>query len=157
MGLEQLTGTPWHVERFTRKEGDEKRHRSRCVYYRGGGYCAWHFEHCWGSSHCRHYDEVEAKEEKNKVSSKKEKERKLAEELKASQETKRVLAEERARIVMEYEKKYSAGSVIGHKTYGYGIITETKDGKITVRFKGEKVVILSIETCINNHLIWFVK
>lgn len=28
MGLERLTGTPWHVERFTRKEDDEKRHRS---------------------------------------------------------------------------------------------------------------------------------
>ncbi len=31
MALGQLTGTPWHVGKFTRAEGDDdKRHRSRC-------------------------------------------------------------------------------------------------------------------------------
>lgn len=30
MALGQLTGTPWHVGKFTRAEGDDKRHRWRC-------------------------------------------------------------------------------------------------------------------------------
>jgi len=29
--LERLTGSPWHVEKMTRQEGDEKRHKSRCT------------------------------------------------------------------------------------------------------------------------------
>lgn len=34
MGVESLSGTPWHIEKMTRKEGEEKRHRARCNFYR---------------------------------------------------------------------------------------------------------------------------
>ena len=30
----KIQGTPWHVGRYTRQEGDERRHKSNCVYYR---------------------------------------------------------------------------------------------------------------------------
>lgn len=28
-----MTGSPWHVEKMVREEGDAKRHKSRCIYY----------------------------------------------------------------------------------------------------------------------------
>ena len=34
MGLKHMAGTPWHKERFARQEGDERRHKSHCVYYK---------------------------------------------------------------------------------------------------------------------------
>lgn len=29
-----MTGSPWHVEKMVREEGDAKRHKSRRIYYR---------------------------------------------------------------------------------------------------------------------------
>ena len=28
-----MQGSPWHVERMERGDGDKRRHRSRCVHY----------------------------------------------------------------------------------------------------------------------------
>ncbi len=56
--LGDLTGTPWHIEKFTRAEGDERRHKSRCAYYRKeGSYCAKYLDRCHGSAHCEYYKE----------------------------------------------------------------------------------------------------
>lgn len=33
MGVSNLQGTPWHVEQVHRKEGDDRRHKSRCLFY----------------------------------------------------------------------------------------------------------------------------
>lgn len=57
--LERLVGSPWHVEKMTREEGDDRRHRSRCVHYRGKpeGHCDFYCGKCRGAAHCEKYAE----------------------------------------------------------------------------------------------------
>ncbi len=55
-GTGNLQGTPWHVEKITRAEGDERRHRSYCVNYdKNAKHCNITHSGCWGASHCDHY------------------------------------------------------------------------------------------------------
>lgn len=58
-GIQNLTGVPWHVECFERKDGDERRHRSRCRFFQGKPYnlCLCNFVRCHGSAHCENYIE----------------------------------------------------------------------------------------------------
>ena len=59
--LNKMSGTPWHIEKMHREEGDERRHRSRCIYY---DYvdptCKKRMLKCMGSAHCPHYKEEKA-------------------------------------------------------------------------------------------------
>lgn len=59
MGINNyLTGTPWHIEKFTRQENDPRRHRSRCIYYISESkHCSYRCGQCIGSAHCSHYKE----------------------------------------------------------------------------------------------------
>ena len=63
-GIQNLTGVPWHVECFERKDGDERRHRSRCRFFQGKPYnlCLCNFVRCHGSAHCENYIEKYFKE-----------------------------------------------------------------------------------------------
>lgn len=66
-----LTGTPWHVERMTRQEGDPRRHKSRCVYYASKSKtCDYRNGTCIGSAHCMNYKERvhEAVQRENTIS-----------------------------------------------------------------------------------------
>lgn len=57
--VNRMTGTPWHVEKYTRKDGDDRRHRSRCIYYRKhDAYCSQVVGKCRGSAHCSYYKEL---------------------------------------------------------------------------------------------------
>lgn len=54
--MNKIQGTPWHVGRYTRSEGDERRHRSNCVYFRKKDkVCSQYLVECYGSAHCEHY------------------------------------------------------------------------------------------------------
>ena len=54
--LGEMQGTPWHVEKFTRKEGDARRHRSHCIHYdKGSKHCDVTGVGCRGASHCQRY------------------------------------------------------------------------------------------------------
>ena len=65
-----ISGTPWHVERFTRAEGDERRHRSRCKYYhKEDSYCSKEIGRCRGAAHCKFYQEVLQKDGKSNLQS----------------------------------------------------------------------------------------
>lgn len=56
--INRMVGTPWHVERFERKEDDPRRHRTRCRYYVSQSkHCTYRCGVCIGSAHCSHYDE----------------------------------------------------------------------------------------------------
>ena len=60
-GIKHMTGTPWHVEKFTRQEDDPKRHRSRCVHYESASkYCSYRCGQCVGSAHCSQYKEKDS-------------------------------------------------------------------------------------------------
>lgn len=59
-----MTGTPWHVERIHRKEGDARRSKKRCQYYDNGD-CVSYAQPCYGSAHCARYKEAEIKKTSN--------------------------------------------------------------------------------------------
>ena len=55
MGIGRLQGTPWHVEQVHKKEGEDRRHKSRCVFYNPvTGQCKDNWK-CKGSRYCRDY------------------------------------------------------------------------------------------------------
>lgn len=66
-----INGTPWHAERFTRAEGDEQRHRNRCIHYRKEDKgCSLVAGRCYGAGQCKYYKEAKKpKEEKVEVGS----------------------------------------------------------------------------------------
>lgn len=60
MGLNRFTGSPWHMERWHREEGEKRRHRSNCVYfYKESHYCRHYRIPCYGSGQCPKYKERE--------------------------------------------------------------------------------------------------
>lgn len=66
MGLNRLTGTPWHIEKYHRDEDESRRHKSRCKYYNKSK-CEKFGYTCYGSAHCDEYIELNKKEKsKNK-------------------------------------------------------------------------------------------
>ena len=66
MSIKRMTGVPWHVEKATRRDGDERRHKSRCVYYRkSDSFCSKYVGKCGGSAHCEYYSEIESSENVN--------------------------------------------------------------------------------------------
>lgn len=56
MGISHMQGTPWHIEGMNLNEGEDRRHRSRCIYYNNHK-CTSLGRKCIGSSHCPIYEE----------------------------------------------------------------------------------------------------
>ena len=50
MGAKQtMTGCVWHTKKMVRQDGDEKRHKSRCKFYRkSDSYCSKVVGKCTG-------------------------------------------------------------------------------------------------------------
>lgn len=58
MAIERMVGIPWHVEKMVRQEGDARRHKSRCIFYRkSDSYCPKVVGKCRGAAHCNYYEE----------------------------------------------------------------------------------------------------
>lgn len=55
VGISHMGGTPWHVEGMYLNEGEERRHKSRCIYYNNRK-CTSLGRKCIGSSHCPIYE-----------------------------------------------------------------------------------------------------
>ena len=65
--LSQMTGTVWHVEKMIRKEGDDRRHKTRCVYFNHKDQlCIYRAIRCPGSAHCKYYEEKEKNDSHDK-------------------------------------------------------------------------------------------
>lgn len=59
MGVNRLTGTPWHKERVHRDEGDDRRYKGRCQFYEyENNHCSYYGEWCHGSAHCDRYKAI---------------------------------------------------------------------------------------------------
>lgn len=56
MGINELTGTPWHIEVLQKDEDDPRRHYKWCKYYTPE-MCTFRRKKCRGSAHCEHYKE----------------------------------------------------------------------------------------------------
>ena len=132
--VSELTGTPWHVEKLTRGEGDERRHKSRCIYYRKpDSYCKYQYIKCSGSRYCKYY---KAKE---------------IEELPKYEDTPVNIKEVVEKITdAEGKTLYPIGSKVLHQKFGEGFVTDILDGHITIDFDeaGEKV--LGLDVCVAN-------
>lgn len=54
----KLNGVPWHVETLSMADGDQARHKARCIYRdKGQNWCSLYNYRCIGSSHCDSYDD----------------------------------------------------------------------------------------------------
>ncbi len=141
MGINRMTGTPWHIERYTRAEFDDRRHRSRCAYYKKpDAYCIRYSEKCRGAAHCPYYKEKEyalndseTEEQTAPVSQAKKK------ILKASDQENRNI--------------FPVGCKVIHKTYGPGTVKKVEGGKITVAFDKSREVKLALDVCVKNKLL----
>ena len=72
MGINRMTGTPWHLEQVHREDGDARRYKGRCQYYDyNGNYCSYFCGRCRGSAHCDHYIAISEKEFKRRQLSQK--------------------------------------------------------------------------------------
>ena len=70
MGIKSvMTGSPWHVEKMVRQEGDSRRHRSRCIHNdKKNSHCSKVVGKCIGAAHCSYYEECQTQgEEATKV------------------------------------------------------------------------------------------
>lgn len=66
MGIKHMAGSPWHKERVARQEGDERRHRSHCLYYKWESKRCTYGGKCLGSAHCTLYKKMTEEEEEVK-------------------------------------------------------------------------------------------
>ena len=115
----------YHIEILTNGNDDDRRHRSRCIYYKdkNSNLCTWYNGSCRGSAHCLLYKEKAFEETKNT-------------------ESKAVSARFRA------GKLFPVDSRVEHKTFGMGTVKQVEDnGKILVLFDNGKEVMLSAEVC----------
>ena len=63
MGVNQMTGTPWHAERMHRSENNKRRYKGRCAFYSyDKNYCTRYCEKCRGSAHCMQYKAISDEE-----------------------------------------------------------------------------------------------
>lgn len=63
MHVNRMTGTPWHIERVHRAEGDERRYKGRCKFYEyEQDRCAHSGRKCSGSAHCTKYRAISEEE-----------------------------------------------------------------------------------------------
>lgn len=139
--VSELTGTPWHVEKLTRNEGDERRHKSRCIYYRKkDSYCKYQYIECIGSRYCKYYKAKESE----KVSTDAEAPLNKKDAIEKISDT-------------EGKKLYPIGSEIRHQKFGEGYITEISDGHITIDFKDAGKKILALDVCVAKGYLEIIK
>lgn len=119
-----MTGTPWHPEVLGRSEGDDRRHRSRCIHFKKENKsCMAKSRKCIGSAHCDKYQE-ETWYNYDAVSG----------------DTKTIPQKKDNSQVSN--KKYKAGDIVSHFKYGCGRIENIKNDTITVTFDsvGQKLL-----------------
>lgn len=64
---DEMSGTPWHIERMTRQEGDERRYKGRCRFYSyEDNFCKVQMFKCTGSAHCDYYEGISDEEFKKR-------------------------------------------------------------------------------------------
>ncbi|WP_026667031.1 hypothetical protein [Butyrivibrio sp. AE2005] len=130
--VSELTGTPWHVEKLTRNEGDERRHKSHCIYYRKkDSYCKYQYIECRGSRYCKYYktNEIEG------VS------------VNADAQVKKKETIEKITDA-EGKKIYPIGSKVRHQKFGDGFITDISNGHVSIDFENVGEKILGLDICV---------
>ena len=138
--LGQLQGSPWHTEKFSRKPGDKRRHRNRCAHYnRAQEFCEKEVGRCRDAAHCRFYYES-VPEGVTKT---------------PQPESKKI---DKAPIKKETADYFSIapGTVVRHKKFGVGMVTEMSNGVATVAFDSGEKKKLDLKGCELNGLLTYV-
>ena len=143
-----MTGTPWHLETLKMSEDDDRRHKSRCIYYyKANKNCKRLNLKCPGSAHCDHY-----KEDPTRV-------REIPDSNTRSRtpvvaithiNTQKVPEKE---IVYDGTLLYPAGCHVRHKTHGLGIVAKVDNEYVTVEFEEGFSKELSVAYCVKNSLL----
>lgn len=135
-GINRLTGTPWHVERYAREDGDERRHRSRCIYYqKPDAYCSQIVGKCRGAAYCSYYTEFLPEEFEN---------------------TRTEITEtSKKQIMSDYEGKrlFPIGCKVHHAKYGSGTVKKISDGKIIIDFGNGNEKTFGLDFCTGANLL----
>ena len=136
--LSQMQGSPWHVEKLSRKPGSKRRHRNRCINYnRSKEYCSIQIGRCIGSAHCRYYKENVLPKNVTRVPT-------IDSESEKQQELKQAKNE-------YYD--IPIGCRIQHNKYGAGTITKVSNGIATILFDNGDARKLQLEVCAKNNII----
>lgn len=150
MGVNQMTGTPWHLETLRMNEDDERRHKSRCVYYyKPNKNCKRLNSKCPGSAHCDHY-----KEDPSRI-------RNIPDSNAGSRSRTPIVAKIQpttqkaivSKITYDGTILYPVGCTVIHKTHGMGIVSEVNKEYVTVNFAEGFSKELSVAYCVKNSLL----
>ena len=139
----KINGTPWHITYVGLKEGEKKRHRSRCQYYNGSNnYCQkWHRK-CTGSAHCKYYKEIPQEEPANTPP------------VAPSAPNQSPMSTAQVSSLEEKMASFKKGDSVLHKKYGYGKILSFSKGTVRIEFEDESIVDLDLKTSIRNKLLY---
>ena len=134
-GINRLTSTPWHIERYTREEGDSRRHRSRCIYFtREKNYCSREIGRCRGSAHCLYYSETEKHDS-------------------ATLQESTIGGPSRTNDIDDKTNEFAMGRMVKHKVFGMGEITDRQGKIVVINFSDGQTRRLILEDCINQRLL----
>lgn len=125
MGLGQLAGTSWHVGKFTRSQGDEKRHRARYQFFENG-LCLKLKNRCYVSARCDIY-QVRSQDYDQPLPS--------------------------FRQVLE--KQFYRGRMVAHPRFGAGQIKELTTDQLVVTFHGEHTKVFALDFVLEKNLFQF--
>lgn len=154
MGISQLQGTPWHLEQVHRKDGDDRRHKSRCQFYNPlTKQCKDRWE-CRGSRYCQEYIQLSEEDFRQRQEETAEVKRLLArgyglDEVSTSIKQKQKLKKEQQSKTEQIKTKSTAntkiksislpnlqGKYIKHKGFGKGLVIEQSGDSIFVNYGG---------------------
>ena len=122
---------------MTREEGDPRRHRARCRFFRKrDSYCTSHKRKCSGSAHCSRYKEdtpISTLEElANPISKQQAKEKPLETDYR-----------EKAKEILPI------GSLVYHNRFGEGKIVRYEEDNVVIEFEDVGIKTLSIKLNLN--------
>jgi|GEM_PF-4974446 len=129
--IKRMTGTSWHVNILSKKEEDNRRHKSRCVFYnKENGFCSKIVSRCPGSAHCKYYSE-------NAQKSKTEQDKYVTQRATPFQNKKNINVRDIVVPMYLSKKKYKSPIQIGHLIKHYEkfnellgtVIVTIEDGK----------------------------
>lgn len=140
--LNRFTGSPWHVDKWTRDDGEPRRHRSKCRYHSANtNHCSQINSNCFGSAHCQYYKERSASETSSKSQNSNWKP-KTKRKNKYAQYNKPKSSQD----LSNKKKPLTVGSRIIDSTYGRGTIKSIYNGLAVVAFDGIGDVLVDIKT-----------
>ena len=153
MGVNRMTGTPWHTEQLRIGEEDSRRHRSRCKYYNHTTKrCSKMVDKCIGSTYCENYEEDPIKQkEREKRELINELQNRLNNELSArkkQEEQKPVLQPARNYLI-----EYPVNSRVIHEKYGKGLVKNHLGGKLTIQLDNGKELRLDPKYCFEKDIL----